>query len=386
MDRLEDRMQEAEELTKQAEQALKEGDELDEKLENTKVQLDLLEGIAETRKNNSAKRQKLSWMEERIAELRGSLKIPGSGSAQSNLATDAGSKTQAKRQKLTKVKKPIEGVHKAGSKRASNGHQPESCISRVTTTSDTEPSDDEEYPTSGPLKLEELPVGTSTLAQEQQGMVNESEIGGGDMRQRDFQDSSGKPLREQHGEWSETRASEILGYLIRNPLVQTTLNYFELFMTEKMLEELKATLDQNVDARFGLQELRKTWGGPDVDYFRECAKWNSERRARRTLSWNMHYYSGYIVWKLGGPSPEDQNMDPTTYKEKYKRPLFGYGGESLNASNAVFNTKNLTELYKSFLRTRHSGARPCFAHEAGLLGSQDTCWSCGVTGSVSDLS
>ncbi|KAK0662724.1 hypothetical protein DIS24_g1672 [Lasiodiplodia hormozganensis] len=189
---------------------------------------------------------------------------------------------------------------------------------------------------------------------------------------------------EKHGEWSELRAKQILGAHIDHPLVQTTLNYCESFLTRTMIKELNQACDRMTSTPWTLTELRKIWGSEATDYFQECAAWKIERNPRRTLSWNRYYYNGYLISKHGGPSGP-YLMDVEAYKAKFQLPLFDYGDLDPDTANGDIEPANLTNLYKAFLRTEYSHSNPCYAHEIGLLGSQDKCKECGVTGSVSDL-
>lgn len=184
------------------------------------------------------------------------------------------------------------------------------------------------------------------------------------------------------GQWTERGAWRILGKLIDLPLVQTVLNYFEPFMTERMLEELGGALRKEPRAQSNLRVLRAHWGVGSVDYFAEYASYPTRKSFPQAYSWNHFYHQGFLRSRYGGPNMARSLVDrPLTieeYRTHYNKPLFGY--ESQDANGHTIDPHSLTSLYQSFLRTTHGFNEPCDAHRLGILGATDVCNGCGQKG------
>ncbi|KAL1619393.1 hypothetical protein SLS54_006671 [Diplodia seriata] len=351
------------EAQQKAEEAEKVERELDEQLAETTREIKALARLAEGEKNVESKRRKLAEAEKSLSMARNAFGIDSQVGVQPISSASSMSQSSG-RSNPARFEKP------RGEIRAHRFDFNE-AIERFR-------GDDEEIPFLVSPKPEGLPEDTENQTlrsnvrrslQEEQGYTNDL--------------GESKPLGRR-GDWSEKLAKEILGQYLEYPLIQTTLNYFESFLTQTMLEELKTTLDKNPGARHDLRELRKSWGNSETDYFLACSESSFERRVRRTLGWNKYYNNGYLISKYGGP--KDLKMDQRTYKSRFYKPLFGYGKLHPDPANGDVDSADLTNLYKSFLRTAYCSENPCFSHAAGLLGSKDKCGKCGVVGAVSDLS
>lgn len=347
----------SQELAKQADKAQEEGKELDEELEEANSQVETLKRIVEAEEKNAAKRQKLSSVEERIAELQRSLKK----------TKDDGS---GKNQSMS-----VPGIGRFGNQMPmtpSGGEKGKQTDGLQTLHEEDDSNDDIPLVQRSEIGRDlSTAKATPALAKHQtkEDLTTKNQT---------------KVLNHSHGVWSEKTARDMLGDNIHFPLIQTTLNYFESFMSEKMLDELAETLRKTPTARDSLRKLRQNRGGDKHDYFLECAKWTKTRCASRTLSWNKYYQNGYLVYSHGGPTSANRNIPITEYRKAHNTPLFGRAVSRYMASSDIDHA-NLSKLYRSFLQTELAGSRLCYAHVAGLLGSKDICLRCGARGSLDDL-
>ncbi|KAF4545051.1 Tropomyosin beta chain-like [Lasiodiplodia theobromae] len=343
----------SQELAKRAEKAQEEGKELDEELEEANSQVETLKRIVEVEEMNASKRQKLSSVEERIAELQRSLK---------KTKDDGSSNNQSM---------PVPGTGRFGDQMPMT---PSSGEKGKQTNGLQTLHEGDDIPLVQRSKTgRDISTGKPNPAPANQ-QTKEDQVTG----------NQTKALNHTHGVWSEKTARDMLGNNIDFPLIQTVLNYFESFMSEKMLDELAETLRKTPTARGSLRKLRKAWGGDKHDYFLECTKWTKTRCATRTLSWNKYYQNGYLVYTHGGPTSANRNIPIAEYRKAHKSPLFGHA-VSLHMANSDTDRANLSKLYRSYLQTELAGSSPCYAHVAGLLGSEDKCLRCGTRGSLNDL-
>lgn len=330
-------MEATQELAKHAEQVQEQGRELDQKLEQAKSQLESITRIADGEEKNATKRQELFAIEEKIAELQRSLKMNDQGKS----VPETG-----KSGNQTPVTLSSGQQERAGSK------------TRFIEVEDDD-SEDGKPLAKRPRTAREVSTRTAAPApatHETSGVQT-------------IEDQPGEILNHAHGVWTEKIARDILRNNVEYPLIQTTLNYFESYMSEKLLDELSETLRSTPAARDSLQVLRQAWGGEKKDYFSKCAISTKRRGSPRDLTWNKYYQKGYLVRSHGGPRITEQNMSLAKYRKSYLAPLFGHEFEpwDIFAVNSDAERAGLTKLYCSFLQTEFAELDPAMPIRLGFL-------------------